>query len=155
MSVSEYSNEHNISQLYYIVTGWYYAPMTEAEFEAIVQGAVDQIPEKFRALMTNVAITIEEEARPEQGKEIGIRHGDVLLGLYEGVPHTRRGVNYSLVPPDKITIFQRPIEQLGQTTEGIRELVADTVWHEIGHHFGLSDEQIHAAEKRRKKNHHV
>ncbi len=126
--------------------------MTDDEFEALVHEALLNIPEKFRRLMSNVAITIEEQARAEQGREVGIRRGDVLLGLYEGVPQTRRGPNYGMVPPDKITIFKQPIEMIGQTPEKIRELVAGTVWHEIGHHFGLSDEQIHAAEKRRKNN---
>lgn len=126
--------------------------MTFESFEELVEEGLAAIPEKFRALMDNVAITVEDQARPEQGKEVGIRKGDILLGLYQGVPRTFRGPNYSMVPPDKITIFKEPIEMLGRTPEGIKKLVIETVWHEIGHHFGLSDKEIHAAEERRKRN---
>lgn len=130
---------------------WYYASMTQEEFEQLVEEGLINIPEKFRSLMENVAILVEDRARPESDREVGIRKDQVLLGLYEGVPRTQRGVHYSMVPPDKITIFREPIEALGQTPDGIRRLVTETVWHEVGHHFGLSDERIHAAERRRKK----
>jgi len=120
------------------------------EFEKLVEEALAEIPEKFRSLMDNVAIVVEDRARPERGQEIGIRQNEVLLGLYEGVPQTQRGPHYSLVPPDKITIFQNTIEEIGGTNAGIRELVKDTVWHEIAHHFGSDERRVRKAEVRRR-----
>lgn len=123
--------------------------MVSKEFEKLVEAALTAIPEKFRTLMDNVAIVVEDRARPERGQEIGIRQNEVLLGLYQGVPQTQRGPHYSLVPPDKITIFQNTIEEIGRTHEGIRELVKNTVWHEIAHHFGSDERRVRRAEKRR------
>jgi predicted Zn-dependent protease with MMP-like domain len=120
------------------------------DFEALVGDALREIPERFQHLMENVVVVVEAHARPERGAELGIRRHQVLLGLYEGVPRTARGPYYSLVLPDKITIFQEPIEALGRTPEGIRELVRDTVWHEVAHHFGADDERIRRAERRRR-----
>lgn len=123
------------------------------QFAALVREALLNIPERFRNLMENVAIVIEEESRPEQNEEVGIRYGEVLLGLYQGVPRTARGPHYNLALPDKITIFKTPIELLGQTPDGIRALVRDTVWHEVAHHFGLNDVRIHKAAAKRKRRH--
>ena len=125
--------------------------MTREEFEKLVDGAINAIPEKFRALMDNVAIVVEDRARPERGQEIGIRQNEVLLGLYQGVPRTQRGPYYSMVPPDKITIFQNSIEEIGRTHEGIRELVRSTVWHEIAHHFGSDEKRVRRAEQKRQQ----
>ena len=124
--------------------------MTREEFEKLVEEAMAEIPEKFRALMDNVAIVVEDNARPEHGQEIGIRQNEVLLGLYQGVPQTSRGPHYSLVPPDRITIFQNTIEKIGRTEEGIRKLVKNTVWHEIAHHFGSDERRVRRAEALRK-----
>src|SRR3990167_5708201 len=121
------------------------------KFRVLVEEALEQIQNRFLTLMDNVVVMVEDETRAEEGAEVGIRRGPTLLGLYQGVPRTQRGPNYSLVLPDKITIFKTPIEALGQTPEGIRELVRDTVWHEVAHHFGMNDERIRVAEKRRKR----
>jgi len=123
--------------------------MTDEQFSQLVSEGIDAIPEHFRKLMDNVAVTIEAVARPEQLNEVPIAQGHTLLGLYQGVPRTRRGPNYSMVLPDKITIFKEPIVALGGTPEGIRKIVTDTVWHEIAHHFGLDDHAIDVAQKRR------
>ena len=122
--------------------------MTNDDFEKLVTEAILNIPEKFRKLMENVAITTEDSAREGTAQSIKIKRGDILLGLYEGVPRTKRGPNYGMVPPDKITIFREPIEMIGQTAAGIKNLVRETVIHEVGHHFGLSDEALHRAERK-------
>jgi predicted Zn-dependent protease with MMP-like domain len=73
---------------------------------------------------------------------VGLRPGQTLFGLYEGVPQTQRTSHYGLVLPDKITIFQGPIERLHRSPEAIREQVRRTVIHELAHHFGISDERL-------------
>ena len=125
--------------------------ITREDFEKLIEVALAEIPEKFRNMMDNVAIVVEDCARPERGQEIGIRQNEVLLGLYEGVPRTQRGPHYSLVPQDKITIFQNSIEEIGKTHEGIRMLVKNTVWHEIAHHFGSNEKRVRKAEANRRQ----
>ncbi|OGL61247.1 hypothetical protein A3H10_00845 [Candidatus Uhrbacteria bacterium RIFCSPLOWO2_12_FULL_46_10] len=124
--------------------------MTREEFEKLTEEALDEIPEKFHKLMDNVVILVEDNARPEHGQEIGIRKNEVLLGLYQGVPQTHRGPHYSMVPPDRITIFQNTIEKFGRTPAGIRQLVKDTIWHEIAHHFGSDERRVRKAEVHRR-----
>jgi predicted Zn-dependent protease with MMP-like domain len=124
--------------------------MTQGEFEKLVAEALDELPEKFHKLMDNVVVVAEEVPRSVIGS-VEIKRHQILLGLYEGVPRTRRGPGYTNVPPDKITIFKNSIVALGQTPEGVKKLVTETVRHEVGHHFGLSDEAIHRAEKNNHK----
>jgi len=126
--------------------------MTDEHFELLVNDALQNIPEKFRKLMNNVAITTEGMARPEQNNEARITKNNVLLGLYQGVPLTHRGPNYGFVLPDKITIFKDTIMAIGKTEEGIKQLIKDTVWHEIAHHFGSDEYRVREAENKRKKN---
>lgn len=126
--------------------------MESTAFHAVVQEAIASVPDALRQRIENVVFVVEDEPRPPHGDEQVIRYRRVLLGLYEGVPLTRRGVHYSLVPPDKITIFQRAIEAVaGPTDAGIRQLVFDVVHHEIGHYFGLSDPELRALERKRKR----
>ncbi|MFA5954893.1 MAG: metallopeptidase family protein [Patescibacteria group bacterium] len=127
--------------------------MTDDNFEVLITQALATIPERFRNHMNNVGIVIEEEVRPGQAGELPIRDGEVLLGLYQGVPLTRRGPQYGMVLPDKITLFKTPIVAIGKAEGGIRELVRDTVWHEIGHHFGMDETRIRKAEQDRKHKH--
>ncbi|PJE75715.1 hypothetical protein COV04_03330 [Candidatus Uhrbacteria bacterium CG10_big_fil_rev_8_21_14_0_10_48_11] len=124
--------------------------MTDNEFEELVERALDDIPERFQKLMNNVAILVEEDARPEQSGEVPLRSGEVLLGLYQGVPLTKRGPNYGMVLPDKITLFKSAILAIGQTEDSIAKLITETVWHEIGHHFGMNEARVREAEKKRK-----
>jgi len=120
------------------------------EFEELVNQGVAQIPQKFIDKLKNVAIVVEEEPTSEQAAKLKLRKDHLLFGLYEGVPQTKRGFNYSALP-DKITIFKRPIEQYAQTAEQIKEAVKNVVWHEIAHHFGFDEEEIRKIEKRRKR----
>jgi predicted Zn-dependent protease with MMP-like domain len=104
-----------------------------AIFDQLVSDALDQLPEDIRSLMTNVAVTVEDEPPP----------GQRLLGLYQGVPWGRRGPYYAGALPDKITIYRGPIERMsGGDPERLRNQVRRTVFHEIAHHFGISDQRL-------------
>jgi predicted Zn-dependent protease with MMP-like domain len=105
----------------------------EAAFELLVSDALDELPDDIRELMTNVAVTVEDEPPPGQN----------LLGLYQGVPWGKRGPYYAGALPDKITIYRGPIERLcGNNPERLRYQVRRTVFHEIAHHFGISDQRL-------------
>ncbi|HTS66474.1 MAG TPA: metallopeptidase family protein [Candidatus Acidoferrales bacterium] len=109
-----------------------------AEFDAIVENALRLIPTRFRRAMRNVAIVVEPEP-PRPG----------LLGLYQGRPLAQRSVFEGFTLPDKITIYQGPHERLARTRPELEQMVADTVWHEIAHHFGMDERRVRRAERRR------
>jgi len=125
--------------------------LSREKFEEMVNEGMKAIPEKFLAKLDNVAVVVEAQPSPAQIKKLKIRQGWTLFGLYEGVPQAARGAHYSSVLPDKITIFQRPIEEAARSVEEIKEIVKNTVWHEIAHHFGMGEERVRQAEARRKK----
>ncbi len=125
--------------------------MRREAFENLVAEAVAALPRRMRDAMKNVDIVIERRPRHKNSGEVGIKRGEVLLGLYEGIPLINRDSGYSGALPDKITIFQRSIEMFADgDPEKMTELVREVVWHEIGHHFGLSDAELHALEDERK-----
>jgi len=109
------------------------------EFDAIVENGLRLIPKRFRRAMRNVAIVVEQEP-PRPG----------LLGLYQGRPLANRSVFESFAMPDKITIYQGPHERLSRTRAELEQMVADTVWHEIAHHFGMDEYRVRRAERRRR-----
>lgn len=121
--------------------------MDDGEFEKLINKAIDSLPKDFLDKLENVSVVIQDWPTILQGRE-QIKRGNkgLLLGLYEGVPHTRRG-NYGIggTLPDKITIFKLPLMMISKTPEDVEKNVRDTVVHEIGHHFGMSDEEIHKA----------
>jgi len=123
-----------------------YAPhYAQQDFEALVAEALDSLPDDIQNWLDNVAVVVAEQPTPEQLARAGMQAGALLLGLYVGVPKTHRGVNYGEVMPDKIVIFQRPIEQMCRNPDEIREQVRRTVLHEIGHHFGMDECQLRDA----------
>jgi predicted Zn-dependent protease with MMP-like domain len=100
-------------------------------FDDLVARALDDIPEQFRSALENVDVVIDETPdRPD------------LLGLYEGIPLTKRGTGYAGVLPDRITIFRRTIERLARDDADLVRLVRETVVHELAHHFGISDDRL-------------
>jgi predicted Zn-dependent protease with MMP-like domain len=103
-----------------------------AWFEQMVGDALDGLPEEFGRLLSNVAVMVDQDGGPPG-----------LLGLYEGIPLTRRGTAYGLVAPDVITIYRRAICALCQTEQQVADQVRRTVIHEIGHYFGLDDARLH------------
>lgn len=121
------------------------------KFEKIVEEGIAAVPEVFLRKLDNVAIIIEDEPTPAQKKKLHIHEGWTLFGLYEGVPAAKRGAGYTWVLPDKITIFQRPIEGEAHEEEDIKNIVKNTVWHEIAHHFGMDESRVRLAEAKRRK----
>ena len=121
--------------------------MREEEFERLVAEALEGLPEEFQKRLDNVDLVVAAHPTRDQMKRVGIGPHQTLFGLYEGVPLTKRDRGYHLVLPDKITIFQRPMEALCRTNEEIRNLVRKTVMHEIAHHFGIGDERLGELEK--------
>jgi len=125
--------------------------MERTEFEKLVEEGMEQIPKEFLAKLENVAVVVEDEPNEEQLKKVGLAKNQILFGLYEGVPQTHRGPNYGMTLPDKITIFQKPIELFCRDENEIREKVTETVWHEIAHHFGTDEKRVREIETKRKK----
>ena len=121
--------------------------MDKKRFEWLVARAVDDLPEEFLTRLENIDVVVEDWPTPTQLLRLGLKHGETLLGLYEGVPQTNRGRHYGLVPPDKITIFQRPIEAKCRHEAEITAEIQRVVRHEIAHHFGISDARLQQIEK--------
>ncbi|MEX2392886.1 MAG: metallopeptidase family protein [Actinomycetota bacterium] len=114
--------------------------LADARFEELVVEALDEIPEPFASMLSNVEIVIEPEPTAEQ--LAGLDGPDDLLGLYEGIPQTERGDNYTFVMPDKITIFRGPILRICDDEDDVYDEVAITVVHEVAHHFGIDDARL-------------
>ncbi len=121
--------------------------MDRERFERLVAAAVDALPEEFASRLDNVDVVVEDEPTRGQLRKGRIRRGDTLLGLYEGIPITDRNSSYGLVPPDKVTIFQKPIEALHKNDDTIIVEIRKVVQHEIAHHFGISDARLHQIER--------
>ena len=121
--------------------------MTVKEFEDLVAAALDGLPEAFARAMDNVEVVVEIWPTREDLIAGGTPPGSTLFGLYRGIPQTKRA-NYQGALPDKIVIFAGPIVQMsGENPDAVKKQVRNTVLHEIGHHFGMSDEDIRAAGK--------
>lgn len=116
--------------------------MDRDRFRRLVAEAIEELPEEFLDQLHNVDVVIEDRPTRAQLSRTRVRPGRTLLGLYEGVPQTRRGRHYGLVLPDKITIFQGPIENRCSSDREIREAVRGVVRHEIAHHFGIDDDRL-------------
>ena len=124
--------------------------MDKTVFEKLVEEGIALISQKFLKKLENVAIVVDEEPSAEQLRKLKLGKGYSLFGLYEGVPQIKRGPHYGMTLPDKITIFQRPIERLAHSDEEIKQIVRDTVWHEIAHHFGSDERRVREAERKKK-----
>jgi predicted Zn-dependent protease with MMP-like domain len=114
-------------------------------FEILVDQALEGLPDEIQGWLDNVAVVVAERPTQEQLAQAGLRPGALLFGLYVGVPKTHRGFGYGEIVPDKIVIFQWPIERICRTPGQVREQVRKTVLHEIGHHFGMDEDQLRAA----------
>lgn len=120
--------------------------MDKNDFEKIVKEGISFIPKKFLKMLSNVEIVIEKNPNQEQLEKLKLHKGYKLLGLYEGVPKTKRW-SYGQVLPDKITIFQEAIEKTSNSEKEIKETVKNVVWHEIAHHFGIDEKKVRTLEK--------
>jgi predicted Zn-dependent protease with MMP-like domain len=114
----------------------------------LVAAAYADIRARFRKRLKNVALIVQPEPGAAQLARGRVPRGSTLLGLYEGRPLTKRSVFEPFAMPDKITTFQGPHELLARSPEDLPRLVADTVWHEVAHYFGMDELQVRAAEKR-------
>ena len=127
----------------------YYADMSDEDFENLISEALLSLPREFAEKLENVSIASEAWPDPNQLRKVGFGSQGMLLGLYEGIPHTKRahyGIGGAL--PDKITIFKIPLLSVSHSIDHLKENIRDTVMHEIGHHFGMSEEQIRKATKK-------
>ena len=122
--------------------------MDRQDFESLVAEAVDGLPEEFLSRLENVDVVAQDYPTREQLARGRLPWGRTLLGLYEGVPQTRRGRGYGMVLPDKVTIFQKPIEAKCRNESEIAAEVRRVVLHEIAHHFGISDARLRQIESR-------
>jgi predicted Zn-dependent protease with MMP-like domain len=116
--------------------------MESQQFDKLVTQAVESLPDEFRERLENIDIVVADMPTRAQMKHLKGRRGEMLLGLYEGVPLTERTHGYGLVMPDKITIFQKPIEAICRNEAQIVEQIRRVVRHEIAHHFGISDDRL-------------
>ncbi len=120
--------------------------MTEERFEKLVAEALQRIPRRFREAMRNVVLVIEDEPTPEVLADSGIEPPDTLYGLYEGTPLTEREWGHVVEFPDRVTIFRNPILEDAEDEDDVFRAIGETVIHEFGHHFGLSEEEIDEVE---------
>lgn len=121
--------------------------MDREQFESLVRNAIDNLPQEFISKLRNIDVVIEDRPSRGQVDSVGLGCGQTLLGLYEGVPQTKRGGHYGLVLPDKITIFQKPIEAICKDDTEVTVEIERVVKHEIAHHFGIDDTRLEQIEK--------
>ena len=122
--------------------------MNREEFEEIVERAFQALPKKFRDSIENVEIVVEDDPSSDpQASRFGVNRNEMLLGLYQGVPLTRRGVWYGTSPvlPDRITLYQKNIERACRMESQLEEKIYEVLFHEIGHYFGMNEEEIQTA----------
>lgn len=122
--------------------------MTREQFERLVLEAVTLIPRRFRREMKNLALVVEDEPAADLLEEMEIGPGDSLYGLYQGTPLPERTWGYGNALPDRITLFQRPIEEDCEDEDDVRAVIGETLIHEVGHYFGLTEEEIEEIEER-------
>lgn len=126
--------------------------MNVDEFEKLVAAGYEQLPEWVRAKIKNVALLVEDEPSKEEREAQGLSHDETLLGLYKGVPLSARGDYYGvgMTLPDTITLYRRPIlEAAEEEHKPVEQVIAETVWHEFAHHFGMDEAEVRAREEQR------
>ena len=122
--------------------------MTRDAFLRLVDNALASIPRQFREAITNMAIVVEDTPSATQLAEVDAEGDDTLLGLYEGTPLPDRSWAHGNALPDKITLFQQPIEEASEGDDDVVIAIGETLIHELGHYFGLSEEEIEEIEER-------
>jgi predicted Zn-dependent protease with MMP-like domain len=122
--------------------------MTRRQFERLVTDAIATIPETFRAELKNIAVMVEDEPPDDLLDEMGIEPPDTLFGLYQGVPLTERHWDHGNTLPDRIVLYQFPIEDASDTEDDVIVAIGETLIHEVGHYFGMSEEELEQIEER-------
>lgn len=126
--------------------------MQRDEFEKLVAEGFDRLPEWVRQKIRNVALLVEDEPSDEVRKRERLEEDETLLGYYQGIPLSARGEHYGVGPtmPDTITLYQIPIEEAAmEERKDVRDVVAETIWHEFAHHFGIDETEVRLRERRR------
>jgi len=121
--------------------------LSDQAFDHLITQAMDELPQEYIKGLNNVAIVYADWPDEHQAKKAGLREGNILLGLYEGIPLTQRGAGYNFVLPDKITLFKKSILMIVRDEQGLFEQIKRTLWHEIAHYYGLDHDRIHQLEK--------
>ena len=116
--------------------------MDREKFEDLVDKAVKSLPKEFLDHLDNIDVLVADLPAVNQLRRSNLKPNQILLGLYEGIPQTRRSSNYGMVLPDKITIFQKPIEEICHNDDEIVGEIGRVVRHEIAHHFGIDDDRL-------------
>jgi len=122
--------------------------MTRARFEQLVAEAIRTIPSRFRDELKNIAVMVEDDPPEELLDEMEIDPPDTLFGLYQGTPLTERSWDYGNALPDRIVLYQGPIEDASDTEDDVVVTVGETLIHEVGHYFGLSEDELEEIEER-------
>lgn len=125
--------------------------MNRERFEWLVSRAVATLPEQFLDRLENLAVVVTDYPSDTQLAKTGLRSSQALLGLYEGVPQTKRSRYYSMVTPDKITIFQKPIESRCRDDAEVAAEIQRVVRHEIAHHFGIDEARLKQIENKKRR----
>ena len=122
--------------------------MTDSEFDTLITRAMNELPQEYIHGLENVAIVYADEPDEHQRAKANLQHGGLLLGLYEGIPLTKRGAGYTFVLPDKITLFKHALMMVSSSPEELFQQVKRTLWHEIAHYYGLDHGRIHELENK-------
>jgi predicted Zn-dependent protease with MMP-like domain len=122
--------------------------LTDNEFDQLISRAMDELPQEYIKGLDNVAIVYADDPDEYQRTKSHLAEHSLLLGLYEGIPLTKRGIGYTFVLPDKITLFKNPILAVVRTPGELFEQIKRTLWHEIAHYYGLNHQRIHELERR-------
>lgn len=121
--------------------------VSDSQFDVLVSRAMDELPQDRIENLQNVAIVVEDVPTPDQVEKLKLRGDQTLLGLYEGIPLTKRNNGYNFVVPDKITLFKHALSKRASTLPELKEEIKHTLWHEIAHFYGLDHDQIYRLEK--------
>jgi predicted Zn-dependent protease with MMP-like domain len=124
---------------------------TDEQFDQLITKAMDELPQEYIKGLDNVAIVMADEPTEEQKIKMKIRENTVLLGLYEGIPMTRRGGTYLIMMPDKITLFKNSILRVVRSEDELFEQIKRTLWHEIAHFYGLDHDRMNKLQSKNSK----
>lgn len=128
--------------------------ISDEQFDAFISRAMDELPQEYIKGLENVVVVYADEPDEYQAPKSGTKRGGLLLGLYEGIPLTKRGGNYTFVLPDKITLFKNALLTISPDEASFFESVKRTLWHEIAHYYGLNHDRIDYLEGRSRKTDH-
>lgn len=120
--------------------------MDRKSFESLIEKALDDLPKRFAMALKNIHVVVEDSPSEEDRDSVGLEPDETLFGLYHGIPLMERGTDYANVLPDRIVIYQRTLEASFHSRNDLIREIRETVFHELGHYFGMSDEEMEALE---------